>query len=113
MYTVSVRLEVHPDKLDEFVAGIHANARASLKDEPGCLRFDVHRDRDEPTVFYFYEIYIDRRAFEVAHRSAPHYADWQRVVASCVVTGTQKNTYSEPLFPQDIPEDPARRTPGA
>ncbi|MGW5148728.1 putative quinol monooxygenase [Rhodococcus koreensis] len=29
--------------------GITENARASLRDEPGCLIFDVHRDNTIPT----------------------------------------------------------------
>lgn len=55
----------------------------------------------------FYEIYRDRRAFEVEHRSAPHYADWRAVVERCVVPGSSSNTYAAPLFPEDIPERPA------
>lgn len=104
MYTVWVRLEVHPDKIDEFTEGIHTNALASLNDEPGCIRFDVHRAINEPNIFYFYEIYRDQAAFEIEHRSAPHYARWQEVVRSCVVKGTQVNTFAQPLFPADIPE---------
>jgi autoinducer 2-degrading protein len=108
MYTVLVRLEIYPDTLDEFTAGIHANAQATLRDEPGCIRFDVHQDLATPTTFYFYEIYADRQAFEVAHRQAPHYARWRDVVSRCVIPGSQHNTYAEPLFPQDIPENFAR-----
>ncbi|ARJ06828.1 antibiotic biosynthesis monooxygenase [Cnuibacter physcomitrellae] len=106
MYTVFVRLQIALEKRDEFVAGIRANARASLADEPGCLRFDVHQDATDPTTFYFYEIYVDEAAFETAHRAAPHYARWREVVAACVVPGTQQNTYALPLFPGDIPENP-------
>jgi hypothetical protein len=32
------------------------------KDEPGCLRFDVVADRDDPQRFYFYEVYRDEAA---------------------------------------------------
>lgn len=104
MYTVWVRLEVREEKLDEFIDGIHTNSRATLADEPGCIRFDVQRSLAEPNTFYFYEIYTSREAFEVEHRSAAHYARWQQVVAECVVPGTQVNTYAEPLFPDEIPE---------
>lgn len=112
MYTVFVRLQIQPGSVDEFTAGIQANARATLRDEPGCLRFDVHQDLAMPTTFYLYEIYTNREAFEVAHRQAPHYARWREVVARCVVPGTQQNTYAEPLFPQDIPEHVTLRAHG-
>lgn len=104
MYTVFVQLEIRPGMLDEFTAGIHENAIATLRDEPGCIRFDVHQDATIPTRFYFYEIYIERQAFEVEHKQAPHYERWRQVVDQCVVPGTQHNTYAQPLFPEDIPE---------
>ena len=62
-YTVMVTVDVRPDRIDEFLAGITTNAIASLRDEPGCLAFDVHRDLHTPTRFYFYEIYTDENAF--------------------------------------------------
>lgn len=104
MYTVFVRLEVRRDKLNEFIAGIQKNARASLSDEPGCIRFDVHRDANNPHTFYFYEIYLDREAFEIHHRNAPHYAEWRKVVQTCVVPDSQANLYAKPMFPGDVPE---------
>jgi autoinducer 2-degrading protein len=104
MYTVIVTLDVREDRVDEFLSGIHANAAATLRDEPGCIRFDVHRNLEHPNRFHFYEIYTDREAFEVAHRSAPHYAAWRRVVARCVVPESHSNLYAEPAFPDDIPE---------
>ncbi len=104
MHTVFVELEIRPHALDEFIAGIHENAQASLRDEPGCIRFDVHQDPAIPTRFYFYEIYTDSKAFEVDHKQAPHYACWRDVVHRCVIPGSQSNTYAKPLFPQDIPE---------
>lgn len=106
MYTVFVELDVHADRLEEFAAGIHENATASMRDEPGCVRFDVHQDAAAPTRFYFYEIYLNRESFEVDHKRAPHYQRWRRVVQRCVVAGTQHNTYAHPLFPDDIPEHP-------
>lgn len=102
MYTVFVRLEVHPESVEEFIAGIRANARATLRDEPGCIRFDVHQELEAPCTFHLHEIYSDRDAFHIAHRAAPHYATWRQVVAKCVVSGTHHNTYAEPLFPSDI-----------
>lgn len=104
MLTVLVDLTVREDRLDEFLAGIRANARASLQDEPGCLRFDVHRDRDDPRRFLLYELYTDEDAFYLAHRSTPHYQAWQAVARRCIEDGDHVNTFAEPAFPQDIPE---------
>ena len=99
MFTVLVSLTVHRDRLDDFRAGISANAAASLRDEPGCLRFDVHQQVDDPTRFVLHEVYADEGAFYSAHRAAPHYAAWQQVAARCVVPGSHVNTFCRPVWP--------------
>lgn len=102
MYTVFVTLDVHADKVDAFLDAIHTNATASLRDEPGCLAFDVHEDIDVPGRFYLYEIYVDEDAFRIAHRNAPHYAHWQQAAETCVVAGSHKNTFARPVKVQTI-----------
>ena len=98
MFTVLVALAVRPERLDEFVDGIRANARASLRDEPGCLRFDVHQQVADPTRFLLHEIYADEASFTDAHRSAPHYTVWREVADRCVLPGTHVNTFARPLL---------------
>ena len=93
-----VTLDVHADRLDEFVDAITANAAASLRDEPGCLAFDVHQDVETPTRFYLYEVYADEDAFRIAHRSAPHYARWREAAKRCVVDGSHKNAFARPIM---------------
>lgn len=51
------------------------NAAASLEHEPGCLRFDVAVDPDNPARFTLYEIYQDASDFE-AHLNMPHYLEF-------------------------------------
>lgn len=106
MFTVIVDLTVRPDRLEEFLDGIRGNARATLRDEPGCLRFDVHRRLDDPRRFVLHEIYADADAFHVAHRQAPHYAAWRAVAERCVEPGGHVNTFATPAFPHDVPENP-------
>lgn len=102
MYTLFVTLDVHPDRRDDFIEAITTNAAASLRDEPGCLTFDVHQDIETPTRFYLYEIYTDEDAFRIAHRGAPHYARWQDAAKVCVVSGSHKNTFARPITPSSI-----------
>jgi autoinducer 2-degrading protein len=96
-FTVLVTVDVRPERIDDFIAGITTNAVASLRNEPGCLVFDVHRDRATPTRFYFYEVYTDEDAFAVAHRSAPHYVAWQAVARDCLVEGGHQNIFASPI----------------
>ncbi|HEV3498291.1 MAG TPA: putative quinol monooxygenase [Actinomycetes bacterium] len=104
MYALIVSLRVKPGMVDQFVEAIGENSRASRREEPGCLRFDVHRDVDDPNHFLLYELYADERAFTEAHRGAPHYQKWRSAVAELLEPGGQVNTFATPVFPADLPE---------
>lgn len=34
------------------------------RDEPGCLQFDIHQDRQDPSVFILWEHFVDQAAFD-------------------------------------------------
>ena len=40
--------------------------------EPGMLFYQPHRDPEDPRVFFFYEQYVDRAAYE-AHGASEHF----------------------------------------
>jgi (4S)-4-hydroxy-5-phosphonooxypentane-2,3-dione isomerase len=89
MFSLVVQLEVRPGSREEFLAGMIANAQASVRDEPGCLRFDVGSVDGDENRFVLYELYADADAF-AAHKQAPHFQAW-REVANRVVA-SQQNT---------------------
>ena len=90
MFSLVVQMEVRPGWREEFLAGMTANAEASVRDEPGCLRFDVSSVEGEENRFLLYELYTDAAAF-AAHKASPHFAQW-RVIAEQVLVG-QVNTH--------------------
>ena len=94
MHTLFVSLQVRPENRDHFLTAIAENADTSVRDEPGCLRFDVMEDAHRANRFYFYEIYTDPAAFQ-AHKAAPHFARWRQAAEQCVVPGSQINTFSD------------------
>jgi len=94
MFSLMVQMEVRPGRRAEFLAGMAANAESSVRDEPGCLRFDVCAVGSDENRFVLYELYTDASAFE-AHKASPHFAQW-RTVAEQVVVG-QVNTPGELL----------------
>ena len=94
MFSLMVQMQVRPGRRAEFLAGMAANAEASVRDEPGCLRFDVCAVGSDENRFVLYELYTDAAAFE-AHKASPHFAQW-RTVAEQVVVG-QVNTPGELL----------------
>ena len=104
MFTVFVTLQVLPEQVGMFLDAIQTNARSSLRDEPGCLRFDVHRSDDDPHRFHLYEIYADEDAFHTAHRTTPHYAAWRKASERCLEQGGHVNAFAHPSFPEDMPE---------
>jgi autoinducer 2-degrading protein len=104
VHTVIVSLRVKPGMVDAFLEVMGENSRASRRDEPSCLRFDVHRDNDDPNHFLLYELYADERAFTEAHRGAPHYEKWRAASAELLEPGGQVTTFATPVFPADLPE---------
>ncbi|TFV63165.1 antibiotic biosynthesis monooxygenase [Geodermatophilus sp. DF01-2] len=96
MFSLVVQVEVRPDRREEFLAGISANAEASVRDEPGCLRFDVCSAADDSDRFLYYELYTDAEAF-VAHKASPHFARWREIAERVLVPGSQVNTPGELL----------------
>ena len=78
MIHIIVRVQPKPDKIEEFLELALFDARNSRK-EPGCLRFDVLREKDNPARFAFYEVYKDEDAVK-AHQQTEHYARWRREI---------------------------------
>jgi autoinducer 2-degrading protein len=79
MFTLIVRVTVKPEFIEQYKVAILEDALGSVRDEPGCLRFDVSVDNAEPNVLYFYEVYRDEDAFK-AHTQAPHFVKYRNAV---------------------------------
>lgn len=61
-----------PERADD-VAEILRELRAASQGEPGCVRFEVCRGNDDPSVFVLYETWRDAAALE-AHYASEHFA---------------------------------------
>lgn len=66
------------DARSRFLDLVRRNAAASVRDEPGCRRFDVLVPEDD-SPFVLYEIYDSPAAFE-AHLQTPHFAAFRDAV---------------------------------
>jgi len=80
---VLVSVEIKPDRLDDFFKAMEDDATKSRDKalDPGCLRFDLLRDRDDPNKFFFYECYGDDGA-AAHHKTTAHYKSWAEFKAS-------------------------------
>ncbi len=96
MYVLIVTLQVKPERRAQFMEAMLGDARGSNLDEPGCLRFDVLQDAEDPNRILLYEVYRDEAAFKV-HQQAPHYLKWRETVrdwfASPAVRNVCRNEY--------------------
>jgi quinol monooxygenase YgiN len=48
---------------------------APTRSEPGCVKYLLHRDPQDPAKFMFYEEFRSENALE-EHRTAPHFQQW-------------------------------------
>ncbi len=84
MRAIFVTVRMKPEYRDRILKGALEDGRGSREDEPGCLRFDVIQDDNDPNTIYFYEVYKDDAALQ-AHRAAPHYSAWGNLPAEWFV----------------------------
>ena len=71
---------VQEDKVDDFIAAVTLDGIGSTSEEPGCLRFDVYQNINDPTELYLYEVYANKPAFDY-HVGTPHIKKWRDTVA--------------------------------
>ena len=70
MYSIFVTIDVKPEHVEEFTQASFGDARGSVRDEPGCFRFDINQDQEIPGRFYLYESLPRRRGVPGPPRSA-------------------------------------------
>lgn len=100
MICMLIEVRVKPSALEEFLEVIAYDAERSEKDEPGCLRFDVLRDTEEPLKFFFYEVYRDEAA-RLAHRQMPHFAKWAAFIDKGGLEGEIVRHSTTNVYPAD------------
>ncbi len=78
MFTMHVHLHVKPEFVELFLAATYENARNSVQ-EPGCTRFDVLQQEDDPTRIILVETYKQPED-HLSHRETAHYLKWRDTV---------------------------------
>ncbi|GAB6406524.1 putative quinol monooxygenase [Pseudomonas sp. MHK4] len=62
--------KTRPEKSDAFEAFFSSFVEAS-RAEPGCIEYHMLRDKQDPTLFIFYEIWQSQEHLDV-HSNLPH-----------------------------------------
>jgi Uncharacterized conserved protein len=65
----------------------------NVRQERGCLRYDLHELKDGGGQFVFYEIWADKAAFE-AHGTAPHMMVYRERVKELLEKPTEVSVWS-------------------
>jgi quinol monooxygenase YgiN len=84
MHIVSVIVTVKPELTGEFERAVLENARTSVAQDPGCLRFDVSQSYDDPAVWVLHEVYDSAEA-HARHREAAHFLAYNEVAGRAIV----------------------------
>lgn len=85
-FAITVTFEIDNERFEVFLPLMHENAQASVREEPGCLRFDVLlpiEDSARRTVF-LYEVYESRAAFD-AHLASPHFLSFDEATRDMII----------------------------
>jgi len=100
MYILHVYLHVKPDQIEAFKAATLENAIKSTSNEPGCARFDVMQQADDPTRFVFEEVY--RSSEDAAkHKESKHYNHWRETAEPLLAEPRTRQIYTN-VFPRDL-----------
>jgi quinol monooxygenase YgiN len=92
-------LHVRPEAMDEFLRLICAEIEHSLRVEPGILRFDLARDRDDPYAVHVYAVYRDEAAYAF-HCEQPYYKELMARIAPLFSRPPEIRTATN-LLPRD------------
>jgi autoinducer 2-degrading protein len=85
MFVVLVKVQVKRELIAEFKTAILRNAELSVQRDPGCVRFDVLQQEDDPARWFFYEVYEREQAW-VDHRAAAHFLAFKEVGDRAILT---------------------------
>ena len=94
-----IEAQVKPEMRERFLEAIRDDSEHSVRDEPGCLRFDVLQDAEDENKFYYYEVYRDEASL-AAHRQTPHFARYAAASPELLVQPTVGHTLYD-VYSQD------------
>ena len=104
MRVITVQASLGEHDLEQFLAASTANGRASVATEPGCRRFDIFHDGQNPARIGFNEVYDNDAAVE-AHGDSEHFATWlsatEGMLDHDMVWATCRNLFAGPTTSAD------------
>jgi quinol monooxygenase YgiN len=79
MYSLFVTIHIQPQHSETVFQATMDIAEASVT-EPGCFRYDVLRDSENPATIYIFEVFRDHESHAI-HTETTHFARWYETAA--------------------------------
>ena len=99
MYVILGIIKVKPEHLSDFVEHVQHHASQSVR-EPGCVRFDVLRDRDDPQTICLYEVFRSEADLDT-HCQQDYYKRWMEMSAYWRDTSSYTRRVLDHIYPHD------------
>ena len=99
MIAIFVTIKIKDGFVDQFKQASLKDSQGSVKDEPGCFRFDILQNNEHQNEFHLYEVYENPHALD-AHRDTPHYKKWRQTVEPWF-DGELNRVSMNTIFPSD------------
>ena len=74
MYTVVGFTKILPAHVDEYIENMRICAEKTNQ-EPGCIRYEVMQDVDDPAMMCLFQVFTDKAAYQ-AHQESEHHRVW-------------------------------------
>jgi autoinducer 2-degrading protein len=74
MYTVLGFSKILPQHIDDYIENMRVCAEKSNQ-EPGCIRYEVMQDVDDPSMMCLFQVFADADAYQ-AHQDSEHHKVW-------------------------------------
>ena len=97
MEVLMIPVHAKEQHVDDVIREAILNAKTTVKSEPGCRRYDVIQDENDPTKLGLCQIYNDMGAF-YEHLSLPHYQGFSQTTKNWTAAPPQYAKY-RPVFP--------------
>jgi autoinducer 2-degrading protein len=98
MYSILVAINIKPDYRDAFIEASIAEAKGSVKGEPGIFQFQMAVDEANPNRFYFFEIFKNEAAAK-DHWETEVFKTWWNTVEEMFDGGTERICTMRTIFP--------------
>ena len=74
MYTVILFNKILAEHVDDYIVNMRVCAEKTNQ-EPGCIRYEVMQDVDDPTIMCLFQVFRDEAAYQ-AHQDSEHHRVW-------------------------------------